>query len=58
VHGPPIANGLYALRILTLDGIDGGLTGVMLLQDGRMLEGNAFFYYLGSYSSEGGRCPA
>jgi hypothetical protein len=34
-----------------LDGIDGGLTGVMLLQDGRMLGGDAFFYYLGSYSS-------
>ena len=50
-----IANGLYALRIRTLDGIDGGLTGVMLLQDGRMLGGDAFFYYLGSYSSAGGR---
>jgi hypothetical protein len=50
-----IANGLYALRIRTLYGIDGGLTGVMLLQDGRMFGGDAFFYYLGSYSSEGGR---
>jgi hypothetical protein len=50
-----ITNGLYALRIRTLDGIDGGLTGVMLLQDGRMLGGDAFFYYLGSYSSEQGR---
>ena len=50
-----IVNGLYALRIRTLDGIDGGLTGVMLLQDGRMLGGDAFFYYLGSYSSSDGR---
>lgn len=50
-----ISNGLYALRIRTLDGVDGGLTGVMLLQDGRMLGGDAFFYYLGSYSSEVGR---
>lgn len=50
-----IINGLYALRIRTLDGIDGGLTGVMLLQDGRMLGGDAFFYYLGSYSSSEGR---
>jgi hypothetical protein len=55
VGGGGILNGLYALRIRTLDGIDGGLTGVMLLQDGRMLGGDAFFYYLGSYSSEGGR---
>lgn len=50
-----VANGLYALRIRALDGIDGGLTGVMLLQDGRMLGGDAFFYYLGSYSSADGR---
>jgi hypothetical protein len=50
-----IVNGLYALRIRTLDGIDGGLTGVMLLQDGRVLGGDAFFYYLGSYSSSDGR---
>ena len=50
-----IINGLYALRIRMLDGVDGGLTGVMLLQDGRMLGGDAFFYYLGSYSSAGGR---
>lgn len=50
-----IANGLYALRIRTLDGVDGGLTGVMLLQDGRMLGGDAFFYYLGSYTSSAGR---
>ena len=50
-----IANGLYAVQIRTLDGVDGGLTGVMLLQDGRMLGGDAFFYYLGSYSSANGR---
>ena len=42
-----IPNGLYGLRIRALDGIDGGLTGVMLLEDGRMLGGDAFFYYLG-----------
>jgi hypothetical protein len=50
-----IGNGLYAVRIRALDGIDGGLTGVMLLQDGRMLGGDAFFYYLGSYSSADSR---
>jgi hypothetical protein len=48
-------NGLYAVRIRTLDGIDGGLTGVMLPQDGRMLGGDALFYCLGSYSSAEGR---
>jgi hypothetical protein len=38
-----------------LDGIDGGLTGVMLLNGGRILGGDAFFYYVGSYTSEHGR---
>jgi hypothetical protein len=50
-----IANGLYSVHIRTLDGVDGGLTGVMLLHDGRILGGDAFFYYLGTYSSAGGR---
>nr|WP_249779708.1 hypothetical protein [Bradyrhizobium sediminis] len=50
-----IVNGLYSIDIRTLDGIDGGLTGVMLLIDGRILGGDAFFYYLGSYTSADGR---
>jgi hypothetical protein len=50
-----IVNGLYSIRIRTLDGVDGGLSGVMLLIDGRILGGDAFFYYLGAYSSAGGR---
>jgi hypothetical protein len=50
-----IVNGLYSVRIRMLDGIDGGLTGVMLLDDGRILGGDAFFYYIGSYSSTNGR---
>lgn len=50
-----IANGLYSIHLHMLDGIDGGLTGVMLLFDGRILGGDAFFYYLGSYSSAHGR---
>ena len=50
-----IINGLYSIHLRTLDGIDGGLSGVMLLIDGRILGGDAFFYYLGSYSSADGR---
>jgi hypothetical protein len=50
-----IINGLYSIHVRTLDGIDGGLSGVMLLIDGRILGGDAFFYYLGSYSSADGR---
>ncbi len=50
-----IANGLYSIHLKMLDGVVGGLTGVMLLNDGRILGGDAFFYYLGSYSSANGR---
>ncbi|MBR0776056.1 hypothetical protein JQ625_14560 [Bradyrhizobium diazoefficiens] len=50
-----IANGLYAIHISALDGVDAELSGVMLLMDGRILGGDAFFYYLGSYSSVDGR---
>lgn len=50
-----ILNGLYSLHIRMLDGIGGGNTGVMLLLDGRILGGDAYFYYLGSYSSANGR---
>ena len=37
-----------------LDGVDGSLTGVMLLNQGRILGGDACFYYLGTYTSEKG----
>jgi len=50
-----IVNGLYSINIRMLDGVDGGLTGVMLLSEGRILGGDAFFYYLGTYRSENGR---
>ncbi|MEN3350306.1 MAG: hypothetical protein V7632_3941 [Bradyrhizobium sp.] len=50
-----IVNGLYSIQIRALDGVDAGLSGVMLLMDGRILGGDAYFYYLGSYSSADGR---
>jgi hypothetical protein len=50
-----IVNGLYSIHIRALDGLDAALSGVMLLMDGRILGGDAFFYYLGSYTSADGR---
>jgi hypothetical protein len=50
-----VVNGLYSVHIRMLDGVEGGLTGVMLLNDGRILGGDASFYYLGTYTSENGR---
>jgi hypothetical protein len=50
-----IANGLYSIHIRMLDGLDGGNTGVMVLHDGRIRGGDAFFDYIGAYSSANGR---
>ena len=50
-----IADGLYSVHVRMLDGVDGGLSGVMLINRGRILGGDASFYYLGSYTSENGR---
>ena len=50
-----IRNGLYSIHIRMLDGIDGGNTGVMVLLDGRIRGGDAFFDYIGSYTSANGR---
>ena len=50
-----IVNGLYSIHIRMLDGVEGGLTGVMLLNEGRILGGDASFYYVGTYTSEKGR---
>jgi hypothetical protein len=50
-----IANGLYSIHIRMLDGIDGGNTGVMLLHDGNIRGGDAFFDYVGAYTAANGR---
>jgi hypothetical protein len=50
-----ISNGLYSIHIRMLDGVDGGNTGVMVLHDGKIRGGDAFFDYVGSYSSANGK---
>jgi len=50
-----ISNGLYSIHIRMLDGIDGGNTGVMVLHDGKIRGGDAFFDYIGAYTSANGR---
>ena len=50
-----ISNGLYSIHIRMLDGIDGGNTGVMMLHEGRIRGGDAFFDYIGAYTSANGR---
>jgi hypothetical protein len=53
--GQGIANGLYSIHIRMLDGIDGGNTGVVLLRDGAIRGGDAYFDYQGTYSSSNGK---
>jgi hypothetical protein len=50
-----IRNGLYSLNIRMLDGINSSNTGVMVLHDGTIRGGDAFFDYVGAYSSAEGR---
>jgi hypothetical protein len=50
-----IGNGLYSIHIRMLDGIDGGNSGVMMLYDGRIRGGDAYFDYIGSYSAADGK---
>jgi hypothetical protein len=38
-----------------LDGIDGGNTGVMLLHDGRIRGGDAYFDYIDAYTAANGK---
>ena len=50
-----IRHGLYSIHVKMLDGVTGGNTGVLVLDRGRIRGGDAFFYYVGSYSSADGR---
>ena len=55
VGGGGIVSGLYALEMRMPEGTARIDTGVMLLHDGRILGSDAFFYYVGAYSSASGR---
>jgi hypothetical protein len=50
-----IGNGLYSIHIRMLNGTDAGNSGVMLLHDGRIRGGDAFFDYIGAYSAANGK---
>jgi hypothetical protein len=50
-----IRNGLYALSVQLLDGVDGGDNGVVVLRDGAIRGGDSFFYFIGSYTCCGSK---
>ncbi len=50
-----VTNGLYAIRIEMSHGKEGRATGIVILLDGRILGGDSFFYYTGSYTFRNGK---
>ncbi len=42
-------NGLYSIHVTLQDGRFGKGSGVVLFRDGRILGGDAFLFYVGSY---------
>jgi hypothetical protein len=50
-----IADGLYSIRI-SMDGEDlRRASGIITLDDKKLIGGDSFFYYLGSFESKGGK---
>jgi T3SS negative regulator,GrlR len=50
-----VTNGLYAIRIEMREGMRGRATGVIVLCDGRIMGGDSFFYYTGTYTFKNGK---
>lgn len=46
-------NGLYSIHVDLLDGRSGKGSGVVVFRDGNILGGDAYLYYVGSYSVNG-----
>ena len=46
-------NGLYSIHVDLLDGRSGKGSGVVVFRDGKMLGGDAYLYYVGSYVTNG-----
>ena len=47
-------NGLYFMRVEPAGGGKAENGGILVLRNGRILGGDAFFYYVGQYSADGG----
>ena len=45
-------NGLYSIHVSLLDGNTGKGSGVVVLRDGEILGGDAFLFYVGSYTMQ------
>jgi hypothetical protein len=50
-----VTNGLYAIQTEMTEGGRGHATGVIVLLDGKIVGGDSYFYYTGSYSAKNGK---
>ena len=50
-----VQNGLYTVRVEMRDEKRSYATGIIVLCDGRILGGDTYFYYTGSYSFKNGK---
>ncbi|MDX3970159.1 MAG: hypothetical protein QHD01_26650 [Bradyrhizobium sp.] len=50
-----VVNGLYIFDIVMRDGKRGQAKGVVVLCDGRIMGGDSYFYYTGSYTFRNGK---
>jgi hypothetical protein len=50
-----VLNGLYIFEIEMRDGKRGQAKGVVVLCDGRIMGGDSYFYYTGSYTFRNGK---
>jgi hypothetical protein len=46
-------NGLYSIHVSLQDGRSGKGSGVVMFRDGKILGGDAYLYYTGSYTTKG-----
>ena len=50
-----IRNGIYSLAAVSIDGVDVEAGGVLILRDGRILGGDSYVYYTGTYECADGK---
>ena len=53
VTGDMMKNGLYSIHVSLQDGRTGKGSGVIMFRDGKILGGDAYLFYTGSYTMKG-----
>jgi hypothetical protein len=54
-NAPEVTNGLYTIAVEMREGKRGRATGVVVLCNGRIMGGDSYFYYTGSYTCNNGK---